>query len=80
MRELFGAAGPRLGVLGSMAKLPGFNVIFGLMYDFMSKNRSVLSCASALRHSCMQSSSAAPCHRFAISKGATKVSKTIGKE
>ena len=42
MRELFAAAGPRLGLLGSAAKLPGFNVLFGLMYDFMSKNR----CAS----------------------------------
>lgn len=46
VKELFEAAGPRLGIIGVAAKLPGFNFLFGTLYDAVSHNR----CAVWLCH------------------------------
>ena len=43
MKELFAAAGPRLGVAASLAKLPGFAQIFGFLYKQLSIYRFPIS-------------------------------------
>ena len=77
--ELFAAAGPRLGLIGTMSKLPGFNIIFGLMYDTISHNRHALQIACRCRLRVLAESICLLC-RFAISKAATRVSEAVGRK